>query len=143
MKFIKLNDFCFYDFMIRDISYKENTLTLDMPNTPYEDSLEDLKLEMTVDEDDLSIYYLKRYPRLHNVKLKGKEISFCTLKSFLEKGYALQIEDFFVSANMNAVFLECEIFPYSAKRGVAKKIVFKLNYEHDYLILKQTTKVEK
>ena len=140
MKHIYLKDCHFHDLIIKDISYNEQVLTLHMPNALYEGSYHDLTVEMRLDEYDLSIYRLKQYPRFHRVKLKGKEISLHSLKLFLKKGYTLEIANFLVSTDSNFVILDCVLFPYSSKRGVYNKILFRLDYEYDYLILKEECK---
>ena len=141
MEYIDLKTCCFHDSTIKDVSYANQTLVLDVNGVPGEDEPRDFKLEMKVDEYDFRIYRLKQYPRFHKVKLKGKEISLQSLKRLFDSGYVLRITDFLASTSSNLVIIDSDMFPYSPKPGVCNKIVLKLNYEYDYIVLKE--KVEK
>jgi len=139
MKRIDLKEFCFHDCIIRGISLDEGTLTLNMPNTVYDGQNCDLKLEIRLDESDLSIYYIKQYPCFGSTRIQTKESNLGFLKHIFEKGGALEIVDFLVSTTTKLAILNCEVLPCSKRRGVSKRVVFKINYQDDYFTLKRSS----
>ena len=138
MKQIKFSDCHFHDSVIKNIEYDGKVLSFYIPESHYENTYNNLKVEMPIDEYDISVYHIRQYPRFHKVKIKGKEISVDSLRSFFKHGKVLEILEFMVSADSNLVVFECVVFPYSSRAGVYEKIVFSLGYERDYLIFKET-----
>ena len=136
MKCVKLSDCHFHDSVIKNIDYNEKTLKLFIPDNHYENAYRNLIVEMQIDKNDISCYYIRQYPRCHEVKLKGKEISICFLQSLLKRKHMLEVLEFLVSADTNRIIFECIVFPYSSRPGVYEKIFLQLDYEHNYLIFK-------
>jgi hypothetical protein len=126
----------FHDATIEKINYESDLVTLYIHNALYENSYCDLSIELKSEEYGLQIYSLKQYPRCRKVKLKGREISIHTLKSFSERGYTPKINEFLVSAESNLVIIDSVLFPYARKRGVYKKIIISIDYESEFVIKK-------
>ena len=137
MEQVDIRSFSFHDFTISDIEYSGDILGLHISNNSCGALQRDLMLEMQVDEYDMSIYWIKQYPRFHKVRLKGREISLSTLKSFFKKGYTIEIVEFMMSTDSPLVILDCVLFPYSPKPGVYNKIVLEIHYAPDHLVLKE------
>lgn len=122
----KFEDCNFHDLRIKCVDYNGKVLTLHAPESYYDNTYIDLLIEIPIDKDDLNIYYLRQYPKHHNVTFKGKEISLSSLKSLLKKGFCLEICDFHIAQNENNITIECDVFPYDNRAGVYRKVFLQL-----------------
>ena len=135
MRHIKFKDCNFHDSVVKDITYHNEILTFYIPESHYENTYNNTKVEFSVSEYDFDIYCLKRYLRFKKVKLKGEEIQLTKLSKMMQKGMVLEIVDFFVTSNSQLLF-ECNCFPYEPRRGVITKIFFTIKHSGDCLIFK-------
>ena len=126
MQKIDLFDYNFHDSTIKDVGYDGKVLTLYILDSYYENTYSNLNIKICIEEYDLDIIYIKQYPVFHKVKFKGKVLDFDSLKKLFIKGYMLEINEFFVSADSDFVVFECALCPYEKKRGYYKKILLKM-----------------
>ena len=139
MKHIKITECHFHDLIISNTTFDGRTLKLflsrDLHNTTCHDF--EISIPLDKDENDVSIYYFKQYPRFRKVKLKGKEISFHSFESFFRRKCSLVIVDFLVSTDLNIIVFDCVLFPYSSKPGVYKKIKLEISIDDDYIVFQE------
>ena len=137
MQYFKIGTDSFHDSVINNISYIENRITLYFSESKYENTYGNVKIEIPGSSYSFETFYVRQYPFFRRIKLKGKEISFEKLKSWFKNGRSLCIVETFVSKDGNLLVFECDVFPYSSRRGVNNKVIFKFNYDKDYIVLKK------
>ena len=133
MKCVKFKDCLLHDGRIKFIDFNDDALVFHILDTPYMDFV-NFKAKLFLEsEDSFRIAYIKQYPLFHKVKFKGKEISPRQLESIFKKGKILEIVDFYVSVDTDALIITTDVFPYSRKGGVYEKLIFTIDYKFDYL----------
>ena len=132
METIKFKDCLLHDCRIKFIEFNGGAIIFHILDTPYMD-LVDVKMNIFLETDDsFNIAYIKQYPAFHKVKFKGKEISSRQLKSIFTKGCNLQIEEFYIAVDTNALIINFIVLPYSRKKRVYERIILTINYKFDY-----------
>ena len=119
-----------HDSVIEDIKCTENKATLYITTSEYENKRK-IEVEINTNLYDFELYYVRRYPRFHMARLKGKEISLETLIFWFSNGFTLNIDEIYGNKNQGAMIIECDLFPYPSRRGVLDKVLFKINKEND------------
>ena len=123
---MKFDEFCFHDSIIKNIDYDGKLLSISISESHYENSFSNLQLEIPIKADDFSIYLIRRYPKRHNVHIKGREITFSKLKSLFKKGKFLIIVDVLKEIDVDSIVFKTDIFPYSKARGVQDMLIINL-----------------
>lgn len=124
---INPNDCHFHDSTVTDINYDGRILSLYIPESRFEDTYDNIKIEIPIEEFDINISYIKQFAVFHRVRYRGKEISISKMKKFFKKGKALQINEFLISPDSQYIAFEGDLIPYSSRKAFYNKIIIELN----------------
>lgn len=117
----------FHDSVIADVDYNDGKLILDIPKSYYEDTYDNLKVEIEINDYDFVFYYFKRFPQFKKPVWKGKVLSLNSFKKIFKKGFELEIEEFLISPDSLKVVFECSVYPSPRRKAAEKKIRIDIN----------------
>ena len=117
----------FHDTVISGIEYDGNALIMSASEAEYEDAYENCNIKISVKEDNISIRFVKQYPRFSNAHFKGREITFLQLKRLFSKGRSLMITELWRQEDTETVIFECVLMPFARGGGRCKKVFLELS----------------